>query len=160
MDFRKLLGRKRRGVTGRSFTIAAFMTALGFAISLGNIVSPFVVQSPTVATAATGPKFWSNMATVTVNGPGGLNATASVPSSGSSISTLLIFGDFYAGLKFMASTAIAVVLPGYYVGSWMTQAGIPLLVSAGLAALFQSLVWYSYSVDYFYILANRQLAQQ
>ena len=159
MNFRKILARKRRGVTGRSFTIAMFMSALGLSIPLVNLVTPFVQNSPSTSTVATDPNFWINGKTganVTISPSGVVNGSSSVTSGG----TTLIFGDFYAALKFITGIVAALALPGTYVYSWIVGAGGPLYLAAGVAAVFQALVWASYALDYFYIFANRQLAQQ
>jgi hypothetical protein len=145
-------------VSGRTFTIAIFMTALGLMIPVVNSVSPFGVQPAAISNPAASAKYWAGQAGVSVGSAGQVTGNATLPSAGPSISTTMIFGDFWAALVFIADVVVAVGLPSYYVMGWL--GGPNSFVAIGVAAVFQAVVWASYALDYFYIMSNRVLHQQ
>jgi len=105
--------------------------------------------------------------TTTVTLTTGLQANASVSAGGSGgifgsvvSGTLLIFGNFFAALQYLANLAIGMLLPYQYVFSWLDwnphDASVVSTATA-IAGMVNALVWVAYANDFFYIISGRWL---
>ena len=76
---------------------------------------------------------------------------------GSVVNTILVFGNFFAALGFLAQIAGGVIVPSYYLTQWLGGSSIssPMLL---LVAFYQGLVWFVYAEGFFYILSGRDIA--
>lgn len=78
---------------------------------------------------------------------------------------IFVIGNFFAAASYLASIAIAVLLPGYYVGQWLlgifgpvtinTSTSRVVLAAAAISGIFQCLVWIAYADELLYIFTGR-----
>lgn len=148
---------------GAAFTILAFFTVLG-------LVTPFVAANVPFAAAVTPVSnplpvsvYQGNAGcTVSTGNVAACNATVSAGPGGgifgSVVSgTLLVFGNFFAALQYLANLGVGMVLPYSYVYHWLawSDSSSVTTTAAAIAAMVNVLVWVAYANDFFYIVSGR-----
>ena len=147
----------------RVLVILAFMLALGMAIPTINALSPFSssYQAKIPNSSFNVPLVVGASGCSTTNTTGNSNCVAGLSGVsqrgifGTIVSTVLVFGNFYAAAQFLATLSTGVILPGAYVLEWLggpTNAG-----AIAVAGLVQGLVWMAYAELLFYIISGRWL---
>jgi hypothetical protein len=146
----------------RIFVILAFVTILGLAIPAVNAVSPFQVHPNDVSNPASSANFWEAPAGCSSSSSATkCNASVSSGSTNSGIfgpvvNTILVFGNFFAAASFLVNLAIAVIVPGAYIMTWL--GGPNNATAVAIAGMFQAAVWVAYALDFFYIISGRFLS--
>ena len=146
------------------FIVFAFVLSVNLMIPVVNMVSPFASSLTTApSTGITVPNIvgaagctTSNLAasgsiscSAGVNGAG----TSSVNAFGSVLNSLFIFGNWPAAVSFLLQIAGGVLLPSYFLAQWLGTSAFALL----LIAVYQGIVWLSYSEALVYLFSGRDL---
>ncbi|HKT21739.1 MAG TPA: hypothetical protein VJR06_03840, partial [Nitrososphaerales archaeon] len=81
---------------------------------------------------------------------------------GSIVNTILVFGNFFAAASFLVQIAGGVIVPSYYLMSWMSPAcggtdSVCLGIALAIAGLYQAIVWFAYGDGFFYIISGRDI---
>jgi hypothetical protein len=172
---------------GQMFTILAFFTVLGIVVPVvGNVVPFGQTTSSNVGnpSGAGGCSFYSPNCYLSAAGgtPGGAVTTvvysgttytfteyttatenASVAAGGTGIfgsivsGTLLIFGNFFAALQYLANLVIGTILPGSYVYRWLNWSSDPGVQYVALAfgTMTDAIVGIAYANEWFYLISGR-----
>ena len=151
----------------RVFVILAFVLALNLGIPVVNALSPFSAgystqPSTDLNTAKIIGQVGCTTTSATTNGAYSCNASLGGSSSGTSgilgpvVNTILVFGNFFAALGFLANIAGGVLVPSYYLVQWFGGSNIPSSLTL-FVAFYQGLVWFAYADGFMYILSGRDL---
>ena len=151
---------------GRVFAILAFMTVMGLIVPFLNTNSPFATSSQIQVNNPLGASVYQKAVGVNVNG-GTVKANASIGagSTGGSTSafgslitgTLLVFGNFYAAVQYLASLAVGVMLPYRYVYAWLAWSNAPAVTNTAalIAGMVNVLVWVAYANEIIFLISGR-----
>ena len=151
---------------GRVFAILAFMTVMGLIVPFLNTNSPFAASSQIQVNNPLGVSVYQKAAGVSVSG-GTVKANASIGagSTGGSTNafgslitgTLLVFGNFYAAVQYLASLAVGVMLPYRYVYNWLAWSNAPSVTSTAslIAGMVNVLVWVAYANEIIFLISGR-----
>lgn len=149
---------------GTFFTILAFFTVLGLVTPFVAANSPFGAVSTPVVSNPLPSSFFAKQAgcSTTTGGSIGCNETVAAGGSGgifgSVVSgTLLVFGNFFAGLQYLGALAVAVLLPSQYVYHWLawSDASSVTATATAIAGMVNVLVWIAYVNEGVYITTGR-----
>lgn len=150
------------------FAVLAFILALNLGIPVVNALSPFsssYTTQPNTDFNTAKIVAQAGCSTSSITTSGGYSCSASLGGNsngqsgilGSVVNTILVFGNFFAALGFLAQIAGGVIVPSYYLTQWLGGSSIssPMLL---LVAFYQGLVWFVYAEGFFYILSGRDIA--
>lgn len=149
----------------RAFVILGFVLALNLCIPVVNALSPFSTTYTTQpSTDLSTPKILGQVgcSTSAVSTAQSYTCSAALGSTGGSssnilgsvVNTILVFGNFFAALGFLASIAGGMLVPSYYLTQWFGGANIPSALLL-LVAAYQGLCWFAYLDAFAYILSGR-----
>jgi hypothetical protein len=147
----------------RVLVILAFMLCLGTAVPVLNVLSPYSSSYQTKVPSSSfntplilGAAGCSTSTTGAASCTAGLNnGNGNTGIFGTLVSTVLVFGNFFAAAQFLITVGAGVLLPGAYVLEWTGGAGN--IAAIALAALVQGMVWMAYAELLFYIFSGRWL---
>lgn len=139
---------------------------MGPVVSFLNTNSPFAPAAQVTVSNPLGAGVFQGAAGVSTSS-GTIVANASLSSLGGSSSafgslisgTMLVFGNFFAALQYIAKLAVGALLPYQYVYNWLAWSSDPSVTATAtaIAGMVNVLVWVAYANDFFYILSGRWL---